>query len=280
MTIVVALVHLVNQALTPLFDLLCWPFLALPPIWAMAVISLLSGVAMVWIFGKVSDQETIKALREQIRGNLIGVRLFQSDIGVVLRLQGRIFGDTFHYMKLALVPMLVLLVPVLLIRTQLNLRFAVRPLEPGEPALIKAYVRDGAVLADPVMLETDGGVAVETPGVRMRSAGEVAWRVRAETAGEHRIVVRVGGESVETHLIAGAEWGAVPQQRTGRGAVDTLLYPGELPIDAAHVVETVAIGYPALEMRVLGWTTHWLVAFFVLSIAFGFVFKDALGVEL
>ena len=276
----VALVHLVNQALTPLFDLICAPFRALPPLWAMAVISLLSGVAMVWIFGKVSDQKVIKDLREQIRGNLIGVRLFQADISVVMRLQRRIFGDTFRYMKLALGPMLVLLVPVLLIMTQLNLRFAVRPLEPGESVLVKAYVRDAAVLDGPVTLHTAAGVAVETPGVRIRSAREVAWRVRAEAVGEHPIVVRVGDQSVQTRLIAGDRWGAVAQLRTGRGATATLLYPGERPIDAGHVVEAVAIAYPALEMRVFGWTVHWLVAFFVLSIAFGYAFKNVLGVEL
>ena len=276
----VTVVHLVHQALTPLFDLLCGPFRALPPIWAMAVISLLSGVAMVWVFGKVSDQATIKLLREQIRGNLIGVRLFQSDIGVVLRLQRQIFGDTFRYMKLALVPMVVLLVPVLLIMTQLNLRFAVRPLAPGEPAVVKAHVRDVSALDQPVRLETSGGVAVETPGVRIPSAAEVAWRVRANAAGTHRIVVHVGGESVEAHLVAGGAWGAVPQQRTGRGAFDTLLYPGEQPIARTDNVEAVVIGYPELDLRVFGMTVNWLVAFFVLSMGFGFAFKGALGVEL
>ena len=105
----------------------------------MTAISFVSGVVMVWIFGKVSDQDTIRQVRERIRGNLIGVRLFQSDIGVVLQLQRRIFGDTFSYMRYALVPMVVLLVPVVLIMTQLNLRFAARPLEPGESAVIKAY---------------------------------------------------------------------------------------------------------------------------------------------
>ena len=276
----VTVVDLIHRTLTPLFDLLCWPVLGLPPIWAMAFVSLISGVAMVWIFGKVSDQATIKALRDQIRGNLIGVRLFQSDIGVVLKLQARIFGDTFRYMKLALVPLVVLLVPVLLIMTQLNLRFAVRPLAPGEATVVKALIRDAEVLAKTASLEADAGVTIETPAVRMRTAGEVAWRVRARAPGEHRLVVRVGDESIETRLIAGTSWGAVPPLRTGRGAVDLLLYPGEPPIAGDHVIEAVEIGYPGLDIRVLGLTVDWLVAFFILSMAFGYAFKGVLGVEL
>ena len=276
----VTLVDAVNRGLTPLFDLLCWPFRALPPIWAMLVISCLSGVAMVWIFGKTSDQDRIRHLREQIRGNLIGVRLFQRDVGVILRLQRRIFGDTFRYMRLALVPMVVLLVPVLLIMTQLNLRFAVAPLAPGEAAVVKAFVRDADVLAAPARLEAGSGVAVETPAVRTPAAGEVAWRVRAAAAGQHRLVVHVGDASIETHLVAGDRWGPVPSRRTGRGFLDTLLYPGEPPIAAGHAIEAVEIGYAVLDMRAFGLPVHWLVAFFVLSIAFGYALKGALGVEL
>ena len=276
----VTFIDLVNRLLTPVFDLVCWPFCTLPPMWAMATISLVSGVAMVWIFGKVSDQKTIKDLREQIRGNLIGVRLFQSDIGVVLRLQRRIFGDTLRYMKLALVPMVILLVPVLLIMTQLNLRFAVRPVEPGEAILVKAFVRNASVLHDEVTLETANGVTVETAGVRIPSTREVAWRVRADAPGAHAMVVHVGEETVAMRLVAGDRWGTVAQRRTGRGLWDTLLYPGEAPILATHTVEAIEIAYPTLELRVFGWTIHWLVAFFILSIAFGFVFKDALGVEI
>jgi len=277
---VVTLIDAVNRGLTPLFDLLCWPFRALPPIWALLAISCLSGVAMVWIFGRTSDQSRIRHLREQIRGNLIGVRLFQRDVGVILRLQRRIFGDTFRYMRLALVPMVVMLVPVLLIMTQLNLRFAVSPLAPGETAVVKAFVRDAELLGAPARLEAGSDLSVETPAVRMPAAGEVAWRVRANAPGEHRLVVHVGGASVEAHLVAGEGWGAVPDRRTGRGVIDTLLYPGQPPIAGDHAIEAVEIGYAALDMRAIGWPVHWLVAFFVLSIAFGYALKGPLGVEL
>ena len=241
---------------------------------------LATGVAMVWVFGKVSDQATIKALREKIRGNLIGVRLFQADIGVVLRLQRRIFGDTFRYMRHAVVPMVILVVPTVLIITQLQLRFGARPLEPGEQALVKAYVRDAMLLDGEVMLDVAEGVRVETQGVRIPSTREVAWRIRADVSGEHPIAVRVGDQTVETRVVAGNRWGAVPQRRTGRGIWDTLLYPGEPPIPVNHAIEAVEIVYPALELDVFGWSVNWLVAFLVLSVGFGFAFKDVLGVEI
>ena len=275
----VPLVNAINVVLTPVFDVICWPFRTLAPMWALTAISLASGVLLVWLFGKTSDQTRIRAIRDRIRGNLIGVRLFQHDIGVVLSLQGRIFGDTFRFMGLALIPMLIMMVPVVMIMTQLNMRFAVRPLDVGETILVKALVRDAAALDREVALDVPDGVTVETPPVRIRSTREIVWRLRVDRPGDHALVVHVGDETLEKRLVGGTWWGPVVQRRTGRGMVDTLLYPGEPPIAAGHPIEAVEIIYPPLELRLLGIGVDWLVAFLVLSMVFGFAFKGVLGVE-
>lgn len=275
----VTIADLVHRLPAAAFDLLCWPLRPLPPLGALAALSALCGMALVWAFGKTSDQAAIHRLRERIRGNLLGVRIFRRDTGAVLRLQRRIFADTARYLRRALPPMVVLLAPVVLVMAQLNLRFAARPVAPGEHVVVKAFVRDPGVLDGPVALDVDGGAAVETPAVRIPAQREVAWRVRALTAGQHRITVRVGGDAVAARLVAGEQWGPVPQRRTGRGVLDTLLYPGEPPIPADRAVEAIEIGYPALELEVLGWPVHWLPAFLVLSLAAGFAVKGRLGVE-
>ena len=275
----VTLVNAVNVVLTPVFDLVCWPFRALAPIWALTVISFASGIFLVWLFGKTSDQNRIREIRDRIRGNLIGVRLFQHDIGVVLSLQSRIFGDTFRFMGMALIPMLIMIVPVVLIMTQLNLRFAVSPLETGQPVLVKALVRDAVSLDQPIALEVPDGVTVETPPVRIRSTREIAWRLRVDRPGDHALVVHIGNETLQMPLVGGVGWGPVVQRRTGRGVVDTLLYPGAPPIAAGHIVEAVEIAYPPLEMSLLGVGVDWLIGFLILSMAFGFAFKGVLGVE-
>ena len=275
----VAIVNLINAVLTPVFDVVCWPFRGLAPIWALAVISCASGIFLVWLFGKTSNQDRIRAIRDRIRGNLIGVRLFQHDIGVVLKLQGKIVGDTFRFMGLALVPMLIMIVPVTFVITQINLRFAVRPLETGEPVLVKALVRDTASLDLPIALDVPDGVTVETPPVRIRSTREIAWRLRVDRPGTYALVVRIGDETLEKQLVGGEGWGPVVQRRTGHGMLDTLLYPGEPPIAASHGLEAVEISYAPLEMSLLGFGVDWHIGFLILSMAFGFAFKGVLGVE-
>lgn len=268
-----------NSTVTGAFDLLCRPFAGLGPLWALTVISVLTGILMLWIFGLVSNQDAIRTIRDRIRGNLIAVRLFGDDLGLLFRLQGRLLWDNLVFLKYALIPMLVMIVPVLVILVQLNLRFGARPLAPGEAALVKVTVRDAETLGDGVSLEAPAGVAVETPGVRVSSLKEVAWRIRPSEAGRYRLVVRVGDEGVDKELRVGDRWGATSTLRTGKSFWDVLLYPGEKPIRSA-AVESIEVKYRPLDLRLFGMGVNWLVFFFLLSIVAGFAFRRVLGVEI
>ena len=269
---------LLNAGLNGLFDLLLWPLSGLGPLAALALVSLAAGVLMLWLFGLVSNQPAIRTLRDRIRGNLIAVRLFGDDLGLLFRLQWRLLRDNVLFLKYAVVPLLVLLVPVLVILAQLQLRFASRPLEPGEAALVKVTLRDVATL-EGVTLETPEAVRVETPGVRIPDLREVAWRVRADRPGEFRVRVVAGGEPAEKELRVGGGWGTLSPLRTGRGALSAFLHPGEPPL-VGGPIEAIEVRYAPLELPFFGIRLHWLVVFFVLSLLSGFAFRRVLGVEI
>jgi uncharacterized membrane protein (DUF106 family) len=298
----ITLVHYLNSSCTRLFDILLWPVRTLDPAWGMLLVSLLAGVLMLWIFGLTSNQKAIARIKDRIAGNLIGVQLFQHDLGVLMRLQGRILLDTLVYMKHSLVPLLVMLLPVLLILAQLNLRYGVRPLEVGEKALVKIKVRDAAMIQRGLRLESGEGIVVETPGVRIPSEREVCWRIRAEKPGAYLLDVRTGAADSQTSNTASSAPGAGPAasgssvvrktvevgrggrpvayRRTGTDSLDLLLYPGEPPIPAETGVESVEIIYPEARLEFFGLRVHWLVAFCILSIVFGFAFKPLLRVQI
>ncbi len=275
----VALVGWFNEVVTRLFDVICWPFLSFDPIWAMIFISFLTGILMLWIFGKTSNQTAIKEVKDKIRGNLIAVRLYQHDIRVVLRAQGRILRHTITYMKYSLAPMLVIIIPVLVIIIQLNLRFSVRPLSVDEQAVVTARALDAQTIEKDAQLNAPDGVKVETAAVRIPSEQEIAWRIRPENPGRYELRVTVSESLMEKELVVGGRWGRVSALRTGKDLIDILLYPGESPIPPSSQIESISINYPSLALSVFGWNIHWLVLFFVLSIVFGFAFKGFFGIE-
>ena len=239
-------VYSINQAMSMVFSVLLWPFRMLAPIWGLAFISVLTGIFMVWVFGRVSNQQGIGRVRDRIRGNLLGVRLYQHDVPVVLRLQGRILRDTLTYMNHSLVPMLVLLIPILLILVQLNYSFGFRPLFPGEV---------------------------------IPSASEAAWRIRVKEPGVHSVTLWVGDESFKKRVQGGGGRGPVAPLRSTHLA-DVLLYHGEEPLPASVQVSSLEFAYPPLSIQLLGWEMHWLLFFFVASIVAAFAFKGPMGVEL
>jgi hypothetical protein len=198
---------------------------------------------------------------------------------VLFRLQWGLIRDNVVFLKYALIPLVVMIVPVLLIIVQLNLRFGAQPLEPGQAAVVKVTVHDREVIGRGVTLEAPDGVVVETQGVRVVERREVVWRVRAQRAGSFDLVVRSGEEEIAKELRVGHGWGATSTLRTGKSFFDKLLYPGEPPI-ASGTIESVVIAYPPLDLSLFGWSVNWLVLFFVLSLASGFAFRGVLGVEI
>lgn len=267
-----------NRIMTLIFDAICAPFGALPPAWALIVISLVTGVILLWIFGKVSNQSAIRIIRDRIRGNLIGVRLFQNDIAIVLRLQGRILIDTLVYMRYSVVPMFILMIPVLLIMTQLNLRFAVRPLQPGESTILEVQMKEGEGIREGAVLEASSGVVVETPAVHSRDSGRVSWRIRAEEPGGHTLSIQTPKGSIEKGVVVGEDWGAVPTLR-GASLFDQFFFPGEPAVPSDSPFHSIHIEYSTLPISFFGIPLNWIVAFFIFSLVSGFACKGLLGVE-
>jgi hypothetical protein len=198
---------------------------------------------------------------------------------MLFRLQGRIFRQTLTYLRYAMMPMVVMLIPVLLMLVQLNLRFAVQPLAPGEMAVVKMKVHDSSTLNEALELSVPAGVLLETPGVRIPGRREVAWRVRALEPGDHTLTLRAGADTVEKQLRVGERWGVTSPLRAS-GFVDLLLYPGESPIPRSNGIQSVEVRYKALPLSLFGFGIDWLLFFFVASIVFGFALRRPLGVEI
>ncbi len=270
-----------NSILGAIFDGFFAPFRAFGPWPGMIVISLVTGIVMLLIFKKTSNQDAIRRAKNQIKARLLEIRLFKNDTGASFRSQGAILGANFRYMGHALRPMLVMFIPVLLILAQLNLRYGAASLRPGEQALVKMTLSEKAgAEGTTASLQSSDGLVVETPPLRIEEEGEVDWRIRAEAPGLHRLTFNVGGTAVEKSVSVGQNAPAKVAALRARKFMDLFLYPGEKPLPKNSPVVKIEIGFPAQRLPLLGGTVHWLVAFFVLSMVFGFGLKGVFKVEI
>jgi hypothetical protein len=270
-----------NSILNTLFDLLLTPMKSFHPFWSLFIFSLPVGILLILIFRYTSDQETIRATKDRIKGYMLETRLFKDNSGVLMSAFWNILVCNFKYMLHALRPMLFMIVPVLLILIQLDAWYGYRPLKTGESAVFSVRLSEGDDnVINNVTIRPDNGVTVETPPLRIPEEQEVDWRIRADKAGDHRVVVLIQGKAVEKTVTVSDTLSRVSKKRAATSFWGKLLNSGEKPIQEASRIKEIGVDYPLRYIHVFGWKMHWLVVFSLLTLIIGFAFKGLFRVEL
>lgn len=249
---------------------------------ALWLFSAAAGILFLFIFKATSNQEAIKRAKNRIAAAFLEVRLFKSDLGQMLRAQGSIFGATFRYMSHALVPMLWMIVPVVLMLIQLNLWYGYSPLAPEQSAMLTARLEgEERLTARNIKLEADAGLEIETPPLRIESLKEVNWRIKALEEGQHQLHLTVNGTTVNHIVYVGnqKQFLKIEPVRV-RGAWDEVWNPGTAPLPGDSPVINFEIRYSEMQANLLGWQTHWVIVFLILSVVFGFALKGVFKVEI
>jgi len=271
-----------NTAFNAVFDLLFFPFRTLHPWFGMIFISFLTGLLMLFIFRRTSDQAGIRRAKDRIKAHLLELRLFKDNMGVTWRAQGAILRANARYIGYSFRPLLVMIVPLVLILVQMNFWFAYKALEIGEAAILKVQLAENAnPLQINAVLEAPPSLAVETPPLRLEQEREIDWRIRGQSPGQANLVVRVGGQDfAKTVSVTGKPLSRISPRRVRRSFFDQLFYPSEKPLPTSLPVRSIEVTYPFKKLNFLGLRLHWLVAYFILSIVFGFALKKPFKVEI
>ena len=270
----------VNSALGAIVGVVLAPFESFPSAVGLSVISLVAAIGMLLVFRATSDQHAITDVKRRIAAGLFEIRLFNDDLRAMFRAQADILRHNVTYVALSLKPMVWLLVPFVLLLAQLQFYYGYDGVAPGQTAIVKVRLSEAAATAaaPSLALTAPAGLRVETPLVWMPSEREGAWRVAAETAGDYQLAIALNGLVVNKELRVSDRVGRRAPERLERGFINQLLYPAEAPIESNVPIEGIYVTYPEREVNLLGWKTHWMIAFFVLSIVFAFALKKRFGV--
>jgi hypothetical protein len=247
------------------FDLIVWPFVM--------------GILALQIYKYASNQSAISRVKTKISMHLLEIRLFREDILQVLKSTGSILVKNSLYIGHNLMPMLVMLGPMVAVMVQLVANYGYAPSQMGSVELLHLKLDPAAsVSSADVSLELPKGVSLDAPAVHTAD-GQVFWRVKADSAGDHVFHVKVGDEVFDKTWAVGGEPRKIPVKRLR--SWEALLYPGEAALPSNGPVlslempmNTRPLAYlPDGEFGILMW-------FFVVSLAAGFALKDLFGVTL
>lgn len=295
----------IASVLNAVCGVLLAPLRPLHPLAALAAVAVPAGVLMLLLFGRASNQRAIHGAKSRLKAHIAEIWLFRDDLLQMLLATLRVLAHTGRYFAHSLRPLLFILPPMLLLLVGLGVRYEHRPFLPGERAILAAKVKDPAWLEEGrVRLAGAEGCAVISPALRipgrlqegegrspggrsLEPPGEVNWLIEARAPGRHELVLETPAGEVAKRVIVARDAGdagkALPPQAPGRGAAFSgrfLQFPGEPPLPSDSGLQWIdVVGWPKRELTFLGLGVHWLVVFFVVSLAAALAVKDLFGVE-
>lgn len=272
----------INAGLGGLVGVALSPFRSLPPIVGLTVVSLAAAVGMLLVFRATSNQPAITAVKRRIHAGIFEIRLFNDDLRAMFSAQFEILRHNLTYLRLSLAPLVWMLVPLLLLIAQLQFYYGYDGFAPGQSAVVKVRLKEGASPASgttpAIALEAPSGLRVETPLVWIPSEREAAWRIGMDQPGDYELKIALDGRSVTKQIRVSDRIGWRTPERLEAGFLNQVLYPAEAPIENDVPIEAIMVAYPEREISLLGVGTHWMIAFFVLSLVFAFALKSRFGV--
>jgi uncharacterized membrane protein (DUF106 family) len=271
-----------NKFFGKIFDLLFIPFRNMNPWVGMVIVSFLTGLLMLVIFRYTSNQAGIKKIKNKIKAHLLELRLYKDSLGLSMKAQGNILLANLKYITHSFKPLLVMIVPVILILIQMNFWFGYESLKPGEQTLLKVKLEEGYnPLQTDLVLEPAPEIVIETPPLRIEEYNEINWRISSQKSGIHHVDVVVAGKKITKTIATDTKpLSKLSPIKYRKKFVDELFYPVEAPISKDFPVKSIEVLYPAKRLNLFGFNVHWLIAYFALSIIFGFAFKGIFKVEI
>jgi hypothetical protein len=280
MTVMTQLVVWLNGLANACAWVLLAPIAVLPGWLSATLVAAVTGVLMLLVFKYTSNQKAVRRVRNGIKANLLALSLFRDSMVVGFRSQGRIVMGAGRLLSLAVVPMLVMLIPMCLLLSQLAVWYQARPLHLGEEAVVTVHLADcpEGELPD-VQLAPCSAIALTVGPVRVPRKQMICWNVRACEAGYHRLMFAMNGQTFEKELAAGDGFMRVSPQRPAWCWSDAVRYPCETPFAADSIVQAIELAYPARESWTAG-SNSWLVYWCAASMVFALLMRPLLNVNL
>ena len=248
-----------------------------PRLAGLTVVAAGVGAAMLWVFGRTSNQGHMKQIKRRVRAGLLELRVFVDEPAVSLRAQKTLLAANLRYLGLALRPALWMAVPLGLLLIHLESFYERAPLPLAEPAMVTMHMTaDWDPAAPPPELIAPPNVAILGPPVRAAAAREVSWRIVPFSPLSERLQFRFKGQEVSKRIEAGDGYRFVTGRRV-RSAWETIFSPGENRL-RADFAEWIDVSYPEVSMRLFGFRVNWLVWFLAVSMAAALLLKKRFGV--
>jgi len=266
--------HLINKFFNGIFDIVFYPFSRINPVWNIVYISILTGIFILVAFKYLTNQDELKKTKKKIAGHILELRIFNFDVGVIVRVFKDILNENFKYIRLNSLSFIVIAIPVIIASIQIHSRFNYRPLRTGEKTnLIVKFYDTVDITGYSIQLVAPENIQVETPPVSLSSLHEVDWRIACTREGDYDVIICVNDEKLTKTIMVSNKSRILKNKYSGAGIWKLLLNPGIVPISDFDEIEYIKVSYPERAVPFLGINFNGLLLYFIFSIVSVYLIK-------
>lgn len=272
-----------NSLLGWIMSLIFAPISGWPAQVSLIVWSALTGVLLAWVFRYTSNQAALRSAADQIRAQLLSIKLFKDDLGVMFRAQSKLFQAIGRRLLHSMLPLCVLIVPVVLLLIQLARWYEYEPLALGESSVVQLQLSPAAWESHKLaVLEVPDHIELETAPLRDEEQTTVYWRIRPTSAASATLRWQFGSEVIEKQLTVADNQRplqSVSIRRPGTDWLDRLWNPGESGFAANSPVTGIEVQHRQRSIPLFGVEIPWWLTFFVVSMVAALLAKPWLKVQ-
>jgi len=272
---------LILSIIGAIFNIALIPFGRLNPIFGFTFISVLSGLLAVVIFKYISNQKKLKRIMKEIKLYFLEIFIYKDNLSQILLSQKKIIINNFAYLKYALLAAIPIMCTILLILSQINLIYSIKPINPEETFTIgvkltanKNQNPDDIKLSLPDQLEL-----ITQFGFFLEETNEIEWQLKVLNTGLYTIGIKIGDEEEYIKQIVIGKSKKKYSPHLGKdGLLETIFNPIETLIPKEASIEAIDIKYKPLYFKII-FNMHWLLAFFIIAMGSGLIFRKILKVS-
>ncbi len=267
----------ISYIFTKLYEILTLPVGFLSPFVVVLYWSILSSFVILIFYKLISSPSSIRKAKDQIKANIFAIRIYSDLPGVFFK---SFFGSlywTFRYFLLNLIPVAFLIIILLPLFVQLELRYGVEPLKSGDEFIMKIKFKESNESELPKVKLLNDKSFKEIVRVFIPALNEYDFKFKV-LKNSSKISLEVNGEKVEKTIVIGKKGKLFSPKKLRADNPETLFYPEDKPLHSS-LIEELSIITREGEINFLGIKLHWLIYYLILTVIIVLALKDKFGVE-
>ena len=251
-------------------------FGSLNPLIGLSLISVLIGIGMLWVVGKVSNQKAIERAKKLMQAHLLEMRIYRDEPALLVRAQGNLILNNCRYISHMLRPALFLTLPMVILYAHFDAVYGWLPLQVGESTLLTVQTE---LAGSDMTLTSSDSIEVVSVSVTIPEEKTVSWTIKATSAGTQVVTLNTPNSSIDKSVRSGNGILYLSNSRQRSSWQRFLLTPGENGFTDEQVAG-ISLDYMDRSIGFGSFRTHWVFWLLGISILTAYVLKGYFGVVL